>query len=90
MMLAKGALHRVQNIAFGQSFDRCDICAFTGKRQHGARFDAYTIDMDRAATTLGGVAAHMCACEFEMFAQELNEQCAGFDLTANAAAIHLH
>src|SRR5437868_615645 len=46
--------------------------------------------MDDAGAALAGIAADMGAGEAQMFAQELDQQGAGFDITAHRLAIHCH
>ena len=57
MAVAKGLLYRVQRIAGGQALDRGDLSAVGLDRQHRTGFDRMAIELHRAASALGGVAA---------------------------------
>ena len=74
MALFERGLHGVHGaIGLGHAFDGGHFCALGLCGEHVARLDCAAVDMDRASTTLGGVATDVCASEFEMLAQSVDE-----------------
>ncbi len=90
MVLAERFLHRMQLIAIGQAFNRRHRRAFRHQRQEGAGLHRFAVDMNRARAALGGVAADVRTGQAQMFAQELYQQRAAFDLAGDRLAINSH
>jgi hypothetical protein len=57
--------------------------------QHIARLDAAPVFDDRAGAALGGVTAHMSACEVKTLAKQLYEQCMGGDIYCGGNAVYI-
>ena len=71
-------LHGVHGaIGLGHAFNGGDFGALGLCGEHVARLDGAAIDMNGTRATLGGVATHVGASQFEVLAQSVDEQCVG-------------
>ena len=80
VLFPEALLHRMQLAFRRQPFDRHHRRAVGLHREDRARLRAAAVDEHGARAALAGVAADMRAGEIEMFAQEVHEQRARFDV----------
>jgi hypothetical protein len=58
--------------------------------EHVARLDGAAIHVNGASTTLGGVATHVGASQFEVLAQSVDEQCVGGGVNGDGFSVDFH
>jgi hypothetical protein len=70
MTVAKGFLHWVQIVDAAKTLYGDNFPILRLNRQNRAGLHGPTIKMNRAGTTLRGIAAHMGTCQSQMFTQD--------------------
>ncbi len=89
VVLMERLLHWVELAALGQTLDCRDGGTICFDGQHGATLDGATVNVDDTGTAVAGVAADVGSRELELFAQQLDEECARLDLDGDLPLVHL-
>jgi hypothetical protein len=90
VIVHEGLLHRVQFFPLGQAFNGGDIGAVRLDGEHGAGFHRVAVDMNDAGTALARIAPDVRTGKTKIFANELRQQRASFDFTADSFSVHGH
>jgi hypothetical protein len=91
VILAERFLHRMQRRAVGgKALDGPDLVAVGHHRKGCAGFHRLAVEMHHAGAALRGIAADMGAGQPQVFAQKLDQQGAGIDVSVNGVAVHDH
>ena len=90
VIVAERLLHRMKLAVPGKPLDRRHRAAVDLNRKQAAGFDGLAVDMNDASAALAGVAADMCAGQFQLFAQEIDEQGPFFNIRGDGRAVHRH
>ncbi len=90
MALTESLLDRVQFPIGRQALNRCNFLSFTLDRQKGVAFDCFSINDDRAGSTLTGVTAHIGSSKEKGFANVLNKKCSRFGIVLKINAVDTH
>ena len=70
----EGGLHRMEQVALGETFDGDDLSAVEAGGERQARIDAPAVDQHRAGAALAAVAALLGAGEIEPLAQQVEQR----------------
>src|SRR3954471_24431928 len=85
--LMESLLHGVQAAVVLEAFDRGDLVALGGRRQHRARLRRLAVPQPHARPAVGGVVAPMRPGQPELVAQEVDEQQPRLDVAGVLLAV---
>src|SRR4051795_2390039 len=85
--LMEPLLHGIQAAVVLEAFDRGDLVALGGRRQHRARLRRLAVHQHDARPAVGGVAAPVRAGQAELVAQEVDEQQPRLDVAGVLLAV---
>src|SRR5262249_52689925 len=91
VIFAEGLLHGMQRtIRFGQPLYSGDLGALALQSERRAGFGCDAVNMNNAGPALGRIASNVRTGQPQVFAQELHQQGARFDVTGDGFAVHRH
>ena len=90
MTFPETLLHRVKGTVVFQTLDGPDFCTVGLDSEHGAGFDRFPVDIDRACPAVASLTADVCPGQMKVLTDEMDQERPGLDISRYLLPVDCH